>query len=115
MTRQTNLTLEKKKKFPSASAGIRTRNLSITSPALLPTNYPGVVQRSKAENISSCGTGQQDKYEREGERGRERETGGEREGEREREREREREGERERARERGEKKGGERERENFIV
>ena len=26
---------------PAAPAGIRTRNLSITSPALLPTSYPG--------------------------------------------------------------------------
>ena len=96
MTRQTKLTLEKKNS-PAASAGIRTRNLSITSPALLPTNYPDVVQRSKAENISSCGTGQQDIYEREGERG---ESGREREGERERERERGREREgRERERE----------------
>ena len=31
---------------PTAPAGIRTRNLSITSPLLIPTRYPG-----------SCGTG----------------------------------------------------------
>ena len=94
MTRQTKLTLEKKNS-PAASAGIRTRNLSITSPALLPTNYPGVVHRSKAENISSCGTGQQDKArEREREREREKERGRERKRERKREREKEKEKER---------------------
>ena len=27
---------------PAASAGIRTRSLSITSPELLPTSYPGL-------------------------------------------------------------------------
>ena len=37
-----------KKNYPSAPAGIRTRNLSITSPALLPTNYPGSLSAPKA-------------------------------------------------------------------
>ena len=40
-SQHTVLTLEKKIILPRAPAGFRTRNLSITSPTLLPTSYPG--------------------------------------------------------------------------
>ena len=38
-----------RRKFSRASAGIRTRNLSVTSPALLPTSYPGSLDPTKSE------------------------------------------------------------------
>ena len=43
---------------PAAPAGIRTGNLSITSPALLPTNYPGSpsTRKSKLHTLSLCRT-----------------------------------------------------------
>ena len=42
---------------PAAPAGIRTRNLWITSPALLPTSYPTVVEQFSAGTSQASANG----------------------------------------------------------